>query len=48
VAAGPAVGRVVATFETWWIGAGFPSDTGRIRAKLEELARGEREARRDA
>jgi poly(A) polymerase len=48
VAAGPGVGRVMVRFEDWWIGAGFPSDAGRLRAKLEELARGERTARRDA
>jgi poly(A) polymerase len=48
VATGPAVGRVVADFEEWWIAAGFPSDAGPVRDKLEELARGELQARRDA
>jgi poly(A) polymerase len=48
VAAGPGVGRVIARFEEWWIGAGYPQAAGQLRAKLEELARGERTARRDA
>jgi poly(A) polymerase len=48
VAAGPAVGRVIARFEEWWIGAGYPQAAGELRAKLEELARGELTARRDA
>jgi poly(A) polymerase len=48
VDAGPAVGRVVADFEEWWIAAGFPGDAERVRRKLEELARGELQARRDA
>ena len=48
VPVGPGVGRVVAGFEAWWIGAGYPDDAGRLRAKLEELARGELKARRDA
>ena len=48
VPAGPGVGRVVAGFEAWWIGAGYPDDAARVRAKLEELARGELKARRDA
>ncbi|MEO8421678.1 MAG: CCA tRNA nucleotidyltransferase [Hyphomicrobium sp.] len=47
VPAGPGVGRVVAGFEAWWMGAGYPEDAGRVRAKLEELARGELQARRD-
>lgn len=41
VPAGPAVGRVIAEFENWWIAAGFPDDAKRIAAKLEELVRGE-------
>ena len=45
---GPAVGRVMARFEEWWIGAGYPQTAGELRAKLEELARGELTARRDA
>jgi poly(A) polymerase len=48
VPAGPGVGRVVRAFEEWWIDGGFPSEPGRIRAKLQELARGELKARRDA
>jgi poly(A) polymerase len=48
IPAGPGVGRVVAGFETWWMGAGYPEDARRVRAKLEELARGELQARRDA
>jgi poly(A) polymerase len=48
VDAGPAVGRVVADFERWWIAAGFPGEEARLRDKLEELARGELQARRDA
>lgn len=48
VPAGPAVGRVVADFEDWWIAAGFPTDAGSVRAKLEELARGELTGRRGA
>jgi poly(A) polymerase len=48
VPVGPGVGRVVAGFEAWWIGAGYPDDAGRVHAKLEELARGELQARRDA
>ncbi len=48
VDAGPAVGRVVADFEKWWIAAGFPGEAARVRDKLEELARGELQSRRDA
>ncbi len=48
VPVGPSVGRIVASFEKWWIGAGYPEDPGHVRAKLEELARGELKARRDA
>ena len=48
VAAGPGVGRVIARFEEWWISAGYPLAAGELRAKLEELARGELTARRDA
>jgi poly(A) polymerase len=48
VPVGPSVGRIVASFEKWWIGAGYPEDASRVRAKLEELARGELKARRDA
>jgi poly(A) polymerase len=40
VKAGPEVGRVVAAFETWWIGEGFPSDPKKIADKLDELVRG--------
>jgi poly(A) polymerase len=40
VKAGPKVGRVVAAFETWWIGEGFPSDPKKIADKLDELVRG--------
>jgi len=48
VTAGPGVGRVIARFEEWWIGAGYPHGAGQLRAKLEELVRGELQARRDA
>lgn len=41
IAAGPAVGRVIAKFETWWINAGYPHDQKQIADKLEELARDE-------
>jgi hypothetical protein len=34
------VGEVIAAFETWWIGAGFPSDQKQIADKLGELVRG--------
>jgi poly(A) polymerase len=44
---GPAVGRVVAAFEDWWIAAGFPDDKALLRARLEELARAELASRRD-
>lgn len=46
--AGPAVGRIVAAFESWWIAAGFPADEVQAHAKLQELARGELSGRRDA
>jgi poly(A) polymerase len=48
VPAGPAVGRIMSAFEGWWIGASFPADEASNRAKLEELARGDLSARRDA
>jgi len=48
VAAGPAVGRVIDAFENWWIAAGFPMEEPEVRAKLEELVRGELAFRRDA
>ncbi|MFN3625272.1 MAG: CCA tRNA nucleotidyltransferase [Hyphomicrobium sp.] len=48
VPAGPPVGRIVAAFEDWWIGAGFPMEEAQAREKLKELARGELSARRDA
>ena len=41
VPAGPAVGRIVSSFEDWWIAAGFPSDEKLVRDKLDELARGQ-------
>jgi poly(A) polymerase len=37
---GPEVGRVMAAFETWWIGEGFPSDPKKVADKLDELVRG--------
>lgn len=48
VPAGPAVGRIIAAFEDWWIASGFPADEIAIGTKLDELARGELGARRDA
>jgi poly(A) polymerase len=39
VAAGPAVGSVLRTFEDWWISEGFPSDRDRIAAALARFAR---------
>jgi len=47
IAPGPAVGRIIAAFEDWWIGAGFPSDERQAAAKLDALVRGELEARRE-
>jgi poly(A) polymerase len=40
VEAGPEVGRVMAAFETWWIGEGYPTDPRQIADKLKELVRG--------
>jgi poly(A) polymerase len=37
---GPEVGRVMAAFETWWIGKGYPTDPKQIADKLKELVRG--------
>jgi poly(A) polymerase len=48
VPAGPGVGRVMEAFETWWVAADYPAVPARISAQLAELARGERQARRDA
>jgi poly(A) polymerase len=48
ITAGPAVGRIVAKFEEWWVSAGFPAEEALIRAKVEELARGESKSRRNA
>lgn len=39
VAPGPDVGRVIAAFEDWWIGEGYPSDQAVVEAKLAELVR---------
>lgn len=39
VPAGPAVGRVIAAFEAWWIAQGYPDDPKQIADKLKELAR---------
>lgn len=47
IPAGPAVGRIVSAFESWWIAAGFPVDDRCVREKLEELVRGELDTRRD-
>ena len=41
VAPGPAVGRVMAAFEDWWIAAGFPDDAQATAKKLNELVRRE-------
>jgi poly(A) polymerase len=37
---GPEVGRVIAAFEAWWVGADFTTDRERIKAKVGELVRG--------
>ncbi len=37
---GAEVGRVMAAFETWWIGEGYPTDPKQIADKLKELVRG--------
>jgi poly(A) polymerase len=34
---GPAVGRIVGDFESWWIEAGFPTDPDLVRRRLTEL-----------
>jgi len=34
---GPAVGRILAAFEAWWIASDFPNDVPRLRDKLKEL-----------
>lgn len=36
---GPAVGNVLARFESWWITSDFPSDLDLLRKKLAELAK---------
>ncbi|MDO9384893.1 MAG: CCA tRNA nucleotidyltransferase [Hyphomicrobiaceae bacterium] len=38
VAPGPRVGRIVAAFEDWWIGADFPEDAARLTSRLAQLA----------
>ncbi|MBA4171282.1 MAG: CCA tRNA nucleotidyltransferase [Hyphomicrobium sp.] len=38
ITAGPDVGRILATFEAWWIGADFPTDPAQSAAKLCEIA----------
>lgn len=38
VPAGPEVGRVIADFEDWWIGAGFPSVGPQLALALRRLA----------
>lgn len=35
---GPGVGELLRSFESWWISAGFPSDTAVQQAKLRALA----------
>ncbi len=37
IPAGPRVGRILASLESWWIAEGFPSDRRRIDARLTEL-----------
>ena len=37
VTAGPTVGRVLAAFEAWWIGADFPDDPSLVAAQLAAL-----------
>jgi len=40
VAKGPAIGAILARFESWWIANDFPSDPDLLRGKLAELATG--------
>lgn len=37
ITAGPDVGRILATFEAWWMGADFPTDPAQSAAKLREI-----------
>jgi len=37
ITTGPEVGRILATFEAWWIGADFPTDPAQSAAKLCEI-----------
>lgn len=37
VTAGPEIGRILKTFEAWWIENGFPSDTKLLNQKLKSL-----------
>lgn len=37
VPAGPRVGKILTTFEDWWIGAGFPDDPAQLATKLASL-----------
>lgn len=39
---GPEVGQLIAAFETWWIGAGFPTDAKLAADKLGQLVRSAR------
>lgn len=38
IPAGPRVGHIMASFENWWIEAGFPRDAAQISARLSQLA----------
>lgn len=40
ISPGPEVGRVLASFESWWIAENFPLDRKRAAEKLGELVRG--------
>ena len=42
---GPAIGRVLAAVEDWWIGAGFPPDGPELRAALARAVTGEKAGR---
>jgi len=42
IAPGPGVGRVMAAFADWWVGAGFPSDAEAVHIKLGELVAAEK------
>nr|MCH9765674.1 CCA tRNA nucleotidyltransferase [Alphaproteobacteria bacterium] len=39
IPAGPNVGKILAEVERWWMAEDFPNDTGRIHARLGEIAK---------